>query len=57
MTGTKISIISECFKAILGSPSVKFLKEIVTSSKLVVLQMDRTQYTSMREYAKTLELQ
>lgn len=53
----KIAQIAECLKAILQAREVSFLKEIVTSSKMVILQVDRTKFNAMRDYAKYLELE
>jgi len=53
----KVAQITECIKSIVQAKEVLFLKEVVTSSKMLILQLDRTKYNSMRDYAKRLKLE
>ena len=41
-----------CIKAIVEAKEILFIMEVVTSSKMLIFQLDRKKYNLMREYAK-----
>ena len=49
--------ITQSIEVVLAATEIQFLKEICTSQKMVILQMERLKFKEIREYAKNVKLE
>ena len=53
----KLEIVVESLRVITSAPEIKFLKELLTSSKLVVLILDKSKFNSLRNYVNSMNIE